>query len=214
MFQVLLDQYLTQPHSQLFGRLVVGALLLAAAWGKLRNLPALRKTLAGQFDVPRPAAKALAPLLPAVEGVVAALLMAGVMPRAAGWISLALLMVFTLALVRARLKGRHVLGCHCFGSSDQFERTSLLIVRNLLLIAAVLPVALHGGGFLMVWPDVAASASPPPLSDAFAVAAAVAGLLALFSLLRQLSRVLRSTRVLDAVSRQSALASPAPARQP
>ena len=95
----------------LAARIVLAAVLASSAIAKLRSRAAVREQVAALVS-PR-AAPVLAPLLPAVELLVAVGLVAW-WSAVPGIVALALLALFTIVLVRA--EARRV-PCLCFGSS-------------------------------------------------------------------------------------------------
>jgi len=121
-----------------FCRVLLGIVLLAAAVGKLRGrhtIVGTRVTLAemaGGLPLPR---TAVAVALPLAE-LLAALLLA--VPRGvlAGYATAAVLLAsFTLGIAATLRRGRRV-PCRCFGASDT-PVSHRHLVRNLLLLSAV-----------------------------------------------------------------------------
>jgi hypothetical protein len=132
---------------ELAARLAVAVLLLGAAAAKVRAWGELPDLLGG-YGVPSRLRRSASIALVAAEGVVGALLLAGVATRPAALAALGLGVAFVLALTRARLRGARRLRCGCFGSKER--STTLLLVR------AVAFSALAGFAALAAFVDVSA----------------------------------------------------------
>src|SRR5581483_7115760 len=128
----------------LLGRLVLTAVFLVAAVGKLRDPDGSRKAVA-ELGVPAPLAAAVARLLPWAElGVALALLPA----RTAVWGavgSLVLLVGFLIGIAVSLARGRRP-ACHCFGQLSSGPIGWTTVARNLVLAAVALAVAWQGPG--------------------------------------------------------------------
>lgn len=113
------------------------ALFLAAAFAwaavaKVVRFAAWREALAG-YRLPDVAEVAARPLVPLVEAVTAALLLAGGgASRAGAALALALTAAFSLAVLRARRLQGDRLPCGCFGGSGRRDYR-LMLVRNATL---------------------------------------------------------------------------------
>ena len=112
-------------------RLVVAAVLLAAAISKLRDRVAVVRRLGGVQTI----------ALIAVEGALAIWLGTGIAPRTAGAAAALLMLVFAARLVVARARGARVLPCNCFGAGRD-RPAWLLISRALGLVALTALVAI------------------------------------------------------------------------
>ena len=123
------------------GRLVVAVALGWAAVAKLADLPLLRATLY-LSRLTRPWVPQLVLLLPAVE----LLLGAGLLGARAGWgaagAAAVLLVAFLGYLV---LDPSAAQGCTCFGGRTTTSRRTA-VLRDLLLLAAVVPALVRGPG--------------------------------------------------------------------
>jgi hypothetical protein len=135
------------------------ALFLAAAFAwaavaKLARFPAWREALAG-YRLPEPAERAVRPLVPLTEAVVAVLLVSGGdASRAGAALAVALLGGFSLSVLRAqRLQGDR-LPCGCFGGRGGRDYR-LMLVRNATLgaVAATALLFPRAGAFDAVAPD-------------------------------------------------------------
>jgi len=119
----------------------VAAMVLAGvfAWAgvaKLWNRQATSRSFAG-LGLPAPASLAL--VVPATELGVASALVA--VPPLGAWAALALLVVFTVVIIRALATGVTV-PCACFGSARSARAVSSVdVVRNACLAAAAVLAA-------------------------------------------------------------------------
>jgi uncharacterized membrane protein YphA (DoxX/SURF4 family) len=107
-------------------RIAVGALLLWAALAKVRR----REDLPGwlrAYGVPARSAGPLAMALIAVEAVLGALLVAGLLLPWSAYAALGLGVIFVVALAQARARGIKRLRCGCFGAGEGL--TSVLLLR-------------------------------------------------------------------------------------
>jgi methylamine utilization protein MauE len=109
-------------------RIVLAVVLLWAAGSKVRAWRGFPDVLAAH-GIPPAARVPLAVALVVAEGGLGVLLLTGaaVLPAAVGALTLGL--VFTAALVRARVAGARRLPCGCFGTRER--PTALLLVRAL-----------------------------------------------------------------------------------
>lgn len=126
-------------------RLAVGAVFLVAGGAKARATDDSFIASIVSFDLlPRGASVVVARMLPKVEVGLGVVLILGAATRLALVAALAMLGVFTLALAAALLRGLDA-KCGCFGSRDQLRPVRFrLIVRNLILLAAIACALLIG----------------------------------------------------------------------
>lgn len=118
--------------------LLAGTLAWAGA-AKAADPAPFRVTL--RSLVPAATARRLAVAVPAVELILAALLVAGAVPRVVAALVLVLLAVFTAALTRL---GAVSAACHCFGASQSGAGR----LRNALLAAGAAFLVVHPAGAL------------------------------------------------------------------
>jgi thiol-disulfide isomerase/thioredoxin len=122
------------------GALLLAAVLVAAGVGKLLDLEGSRRAVAA-FGVPSSIAGGLGTLLPVLELVAAAALVAGVasvVPIEVGALSaLILLAAFSVAIAASLARGRAP-DCHCFGKLHSAPIGPWTLARNsaLLVVAA------------------------------------------------------------------------------
>jgi uncharacterized membrane protein YphA (DoxX/SURF4 family) len=128
------------PALDLLGRLVVAVAFGWAAVGKLADLPGLRATLY-LSRLTRPWVPQLTVALPGVELVLAVSLLAARAGFVAALGSAALLAAFVAYLALDRAAGQ---GCNCFGRRSSSTSRTAGIVRDLLLLAALVPALVRG----------------------------------------------------------------------
>jgi Methylamine utilisation protein MauE len=87
------------------------------------------------YGLPRPLERVSLSGVPAAEGLVALLPLLG-MGSSAGLLALALLWVFSIAIVAARARGDRGIDCGCFGSSRRRDYRVLLLRNGVLAIVA------------------------------------------------------------------------------
>ena len=142
-------------------------LALAFAWAggaKVLGFERWRTALAG-YGLPSAFERPVAVLTPIAELVVAFVTIA-VSARIGGLASLAMLGLFSLAILRARSVTGDRLPCGCFGGSSE-RHYSTMMLRNAAL--GILAAAVSFG-------DTDPSASFPAANDLFPAALALAGL--------------------------------------
>jgi len=115
-------------------RVILAAVFVAAAWGKLIDAAGARQA-AADFGVPTAAAPVVAFFVPVAELTVAVLLVFGGSAAALGAIGAAVLLAaFTVAVVASLARGRRP-DCHCFGRLRPEAVSSRTVVRNGVLLA-------------------------------------------------------------------------------
>jgi uncharacterized membrane protein YphA (DoxX/SURF4 family) len=121
---------------RVLGTLVFGMALM----GKLRHVDEFIGVVAHYRLVPEVLARPMAWLIVALEGIVTLLLVTGLVPIAAAALAIVLLAAFAVAMTINLARGRTVIDCGCFQSALRQKVSVALIVRNLLLIGALLPL--------------------------------------------------------------------------
>jgi hypothetical protein len=127
----------------LVARSVVGLLLLAAAVAKARDLASFRRGLSG-YGVRGRLAAVTAPVVPTIEAVLGALLVAGLAVPPAAAASAVLFGVFSGVQLRTYLRGSRV-PCHCFGEAPLETVSWATVARGMLLVLLSLVVLLAPG---------------------------------------------------------------------
>ena len=168
-------------------QLVLGMVFAVAGVAKLADRAGARAAIEAFGIPPRPAGAA-AILLPLVELAIGGALLAAATSRWAAVAALALLAVFSLAIVRV-LRAGSAPDCNCFGGLTQTEVGRGSLVRNILLGALAALVAVGDGPVgAFAWVTV------PAAGDRVAIAALIACLAALglfcWRLLQQNGRLL------------------------
>jgi thiol-disulfide isomerase/thioredoxin len=184
----------------LVARLVLAAVFAVAAFAKLSDRPGTRRAL-GAFGVPQGFVATAAIALPLAELAVAALLLPSSTAVAGALAALALLAVFTTAIVVSLLRGRAP-ECRCFGQLHAKPTSWTTVGRNVGLLALAV-VALVGAvtepASAVAWiPGLAPVELAAAAGALVAVALLAVGALALATLLRSYGRVLTRLDRLEA----------------
>lgn len=134
-------------------RVVAAALAATFAWAALAKLgrwTRWRAALSG-YELPGAVRALAAPVVPVVEGGVAALLVTG-FTRAGAALSVALLASFSGALLYARERRGDRLPCGCFGGATERDYRVMLLRNALLgLASAVLLLTSHDVSVARGW---------------------------------------------------------------
>lgn len=128
----------THPVSVLAMRVTVGGLFVAASLYKINYPGEFAESLAAYQLAPHGAVNGLAVAIPWTELVAGVLLVLGVRTKAAAAVIGALLVLFSLAIATALLRGIPI-GCGCFTSVEDPVSWSLL-GRDLLWLAMTIIV--------------------------------------------------------------------------
>jgi hypothetical protein len=134
--------------------LPLAALIAAFAWSAIAKAvrpSAWRRALAG-FDLPRPLAVPALVAVPLAEAIVVGLGLLG-LASAAAWLALTLLVAFSLAVVRTRLRTGESVPCGCFGARTARD-WRLVLGRNALIAAVAAWVLAQGSGATARWQDL------------------------------------------------------------
>jgi len=168
-------------------RSVLALVFAVSACTKLADRDGFKSAL-GSFGVPERLQVPTALLVPILELVIAI----GLLPAASAWVAaaaaLALLLVFTTAIVVNLMRGRRP-DCHCFGQLSSTPVSWRTVLRNGVLMggAAVLVAVgpAHGGPSLVAW----VATLTPPEALGLAAVVVVAGVMSIETWV--LARVLR-----------------------
>lgn len=165
----------------LLARLLLAGVLLVAGAGKLLDLEASRRAVAG-FGVPRMLARVSGTLLPFAELGIAVALVVHPSSRWAAVVAVALLVVFIAGIARALARGEEP-DCGCFGALHSAPAGRGQIIRNALLAAlGIFVIAAGPGRATDAW--ISGPSATQALVAAFAVASVALAALAA-TLLRQ-----------------------------
>jgi uncharacterized membrane protein YphA (DoxX/SURF4 family)/thiol-disulfide isomerase/thioredoxin len=178
------------PTLVLIARLLLGAVFAVAGFAKLSDRRGTEEA-AVAFGAPKPTAAPLAIIIPAAELTAAALLLPAATATAGAVISLALLLVFSVAIAVSLARGRAP-ACHCFGQLHSAPAGPKTLARNVVLAALAAFVLLDGSGpSAVAWIGRLHDAGLVALILGLLIAAAVAGAASAFiTLLRSYGRVL------------------------
>jgi len=131
---------LTCPAELVIAARLFGAgVFILAIHGKLRNWVPFVGIVANYRLLPAGAERIAAVIIVAAEALVAASLASGVALAIGGMLGIALLLGFALAMAIAMARGDRTIDCGCFQSSLRQTLGPILILRNLVLAALLLP---------------------------------------------------------------------------
>jgi thiol-disulfide isomerase/thioredoxin/uncharacterized membrane protein YphA (DoxX/SURF4 family) len=125
-------------------RVLLAVVFATAGVGKLLDLDGSRRAVA-DFGVPERAASAIGLLLPLAEIAVAILLIFEPTAQVGAILGALLLAAFMLGISNALRKGQQP-DCHCFGQIHSAPAGRSTLIRNGVLLAAALVVAIAGSG--------------------------------------------------------------------
>jgi len=126
-------------------RLLLGGVFLFAAWDKIAQPAGFAMSVRTYQILPVSLSNLFAVCMAWSEAVAAVLLIAGLFSRQAAAALFLLLVMFVAAISTVLIKGM-VIDCGCFGPDGGSLVSPWLIVRNLALMLAAIPLILHGGG--------------------------------------------------------------------
>lgn len=141
------------PFIALVVRGALAALMMAAAWHKLRDMAAFTDVLADYRLLPAAALPWVAPLVPLAEGSAAIVTLAWGTPGLVATAGLLLLYAGSIAINLKR--GRRTIDCGCLA----FGKTGMpihqrMVVRNVMLAIAAFVIAAAGtSGRSLMWLD-------------------------------------------------------------
>jgi len=141
-------------------RLLVGIVLVYAAWDKVANPQAFAISVRAYEIVPVPLSNLFALIVSWSELVAGAMLVLGVFVRSAAGAAFLLFTMFIAALATVLVRGM-VIDCGCFGSGGEGHSMVgvWMIGRNLVLLAASWFVIRYHEGFLTLFPRGPAATS-------------------------------------------------------
>ncbi len=162
------------------------ALAVVFAWAavaKVIQWKSWRSSLAA-YGIPRSIEPFAAALVPSAEVVVAALIVFG-LPKVGVAAALAMLGLFSLAVVRARARTGDRLPCGCFGQTDARDYR-LMLVRNALLGALAGTILVGGRDESLV-----EGMQGPPAGEVLPAILVAAGVLLVAWMLRHVTQLMR-----------------------
>jgi uncharacterized membrane protein YphA (DoxX/SURF4 family) len=183
--------------SRVLGALVFGMAVL----GKLHHRDEFVGVVANYRLVPEPLVSLVAWLVVALETVVVLSLATGVGLAAGAGLSVILLCGFALAMTINLARGRQEIDCGCFQSALRQRLSVPLIVRNLVLTAAILPLSEAGARSARLVPLLAGEMQSASLLQ---VLDGVAGGIVLFVLYQVFSQLLALQHAAEATRKRFA----------
>jgi uncharacterized membrane protein YphA (DoxX/SURF4 family) len=146
----MMRQILQNNYIVLFARVVLGVLFIVASANKVSDPTAFAVSIEGYKLLPHNAALVAATVLPWMELISGVLLVLGVFHRGAGLLLFGLLVVFTIAVVSALVRGLDI-SCGCFTQDPNAARIGWQkILENLGLIGLSLIVTLAQSSWLSI----------------------------------------------------------------
>jgi hypothetical protein len=131
------------------------ALLFAhAALGKWRSRAEFGAILANYRLFPAPFVAVLAILVPALETVVALLILAAATRPWAAAAGIALLLAYAIAIAVNLRRGRYDLDCGCAGPADRRPIAAWMVWRNVVLGAVLATTGLPWSARTLAWTDL------------------------------------------------------------
>lgn len=134
-----------RPEVILILRLVVGATFVYAAYDKILHPFSFAIAVRGYQIIPPDVSNLFAIAVAWSEMVAGVLLIAGLITRQAAGALFLLLGMFVAALVIVTVKGL-VIDCGCFSSEGGSQTGPLLILRNLVMMAACVVIVMYDRG--------------------------------------------------------------------
>lgn len=143
--------FLTGRRFNLALRLLLGGLFVFAAWGKIVYPQGFAISVRAYEILPPAISNLFALVVSWSEFIAGVCLLLGIFPRKAASALFLLLLMFTAAIVTTVVRGM-VIDCGCFGSEGSANTSWLLVLRNVLLLAAAWIVMRYNDGFLSLLP--------------------------------------------------------------
>lgn len=138
------------PNVALLARVATGVILLVAGLGKVGDRRRFADLVQNYGLLPMPLARAVGQILPVVEVMVAAGLLAGLLLPWSALVAIGLFLAFGGAVAVNLLRGHRDIDCGCFGPGHGQHLTWILVARNGFL--AGLAAMASGGPHDVTWP--------------------------------------------------------------
>jgi uncharacterized membrane protein YphA (DoxX/SURF4 family) len=132
------------PILALAARVCLGLVFLVAGIQKMRHWQVLEGVISNYRLLPFALVKPAASVLPVFELLLGAALLAGFASAVAAATAILLLLVFAAAMAVNIRRGRTHIDCGCHQSFLRQTLSPVLVVRNVVLAALLLPAALVG----------------------------------------------------------------------
>jgi uncharacterized membrane protein YphA (DoxX/SURF4 family) len=179
-------------YAGLAARFVLAGVFLVAGATKLRRPAGFRAAVVDYGVLPTPLVTPVAALLPWLEVFLGVALLLGVLLVPVALLATVVLISFAGGIWVNVRRGRAI-GCGC-GLARRQQVSNRLVVRNALLAAGALVVALAPSGALAVWPGAGAAGSEVSHLDALGVLVAAMSVVGLAALLAEVRRFLTARR--------------------
>ncbi|MEV6554369.1 MauE/DoxX family redox-associated membrane protein [Nocardia sp. NPDC051756] len=128
---------------ELLIRTIVGGLFVAAGFAKLSATARWRQEWVASYElVPGALVRPAATAVPLVELATGIWLLLGAFGPTSVWVAVAVLLVVTAAVISALMR-RLGVPCGCFGMLGELISWRI-VVRNLVLVASLIGLAVHG----------------------------------------------------------------------
>lgn len=125
----------------LVGRLLVGGTFVLAATLKLiAPIENMEAAVRGFQIVPSVLEHPVALVLPWIELFAGTFCLLGLFTRFSAWVLTILLVAFIIALAWAKARGLDLQNCGCFSRWDFIQSPSLLLLRDVVLLAFAVPM--------------------------------------------------------------------------
>lgn len=132
---------LIHPHFVVFGRAIVGLILLKAGITKLFSLREFSEMIVAYKLLPEVTAQVLGRILPGVEVVLGGMLLIGILLPWSAIGAAILFLVFGGAITINLLRGHRNISCGCLGSHVQHLRWSMVVQNGFFVILALMSMA-------------------------------------------------------------------------
>lgn len=132
-------QFLRSPILSLILRLALGIILVYTGIVKSMDLAHTAQAIENYRLLPVEWVNLIAVLMPALEIIVGVCLIAGLLLDGALVITTGMFAAFLIAIVSALLRGLDI-DCGCFGTDISSPITPLTVLRNTVLLLAVVPI--------------------------------------------------------------------------
>ncbi len=142
--------FLSNSYAVLVSRLILGGVFIAAGIPKILDPGAFAVAIRSyELALPEWFVSFSAYALPYAEVLIGLYLIFGLFTKPTVWITTALMLVFTVALLQGAVRGLDI-NCGCFGAGEESSNLWLAFLRDVGLVALCLHVALAPLGCLSV----------------------------------------------------------------
>lgn len=130
-----MKKFLSDKKVQFILRVLLGALFIYAAAGKIADPSAFARVIHNYRFLPDALLNISAIIIPWVELISGIFMLAGIFKRGSSLLILTLLVIFTIALIQAYFRGLDI-ACGCFNLDTTGDKSDILIafIRDIILI--------------------------------------------------------------------------------